>query len=123
MKLKVTNNLENSVYSSKFELIEVSTFDQELLLDKEGTVEINVGGNITKMELEETVILLKQGDKFVKFASQFPFERAWSILQYGDKTEEIATAYVEMMTKRITELVAKMRLEVDNFSSVTEIPL
>lgn len=133
MKLQVTKKLENSLYSSKFELIEIDEFDRELLLDREGTLELNIGGNIvktvtTKDELGADVItetvLFTQGDKYIKFASAMPFERAWSIAQFGEpKAGEIAEAYTEMIAERIKTIVETMRTTGDTFSGVDEIIL
>lgn len=133
MKLQITKNLAKGIYSTKMELIEISTVDQDLLDDRAGFVELNVGGNVVVKEMaddgqggqvEKEVILLKQGDDFIKFAEGLPLVRTFSIAQYGDeKAQKIAEAYTEMMEKRITETVDEMKTKGDTFSGVTQIIL
>jgi len=133
MKLQVTKELKKSIYSTKFELIEISETDREMLDDRAGTVELNIGGNITKKEMaddgsggqvEKEVVLLKQGDNYIKFDAGMPVLKTFGIAQYGEpKAQEIAEAYTEMITKRIVDLVTDMKLHVDTFSSVDQIPL
>lgn len=133
MKLQVTKDLNKAVYSTKFELIEISTQDQDLLDDRAGFVELNTGGNVTVKEMvddgqggqvEKEVVLLKQGDKYIKFAEGMPLLRTFSIAQYGDpEAEKIAEAYAEIMKKRIQDLVDEMVAKGDKFSDVEQIPL
>jgi len=133
MKLKVTQKLEKAVYTSKFELTEINTFDQEMLDDREGFIELNIGGDVVvkKMvddgqggQVEKDVVLLKQGDKFIKFAGDMPIEKAWMIAQHGEPlTQEIAEAETAQIEKRIQEIIVKMVANKDTFSNVKEIIL
>lgn len=129
MKLQTTKILANSVFSSKFELIERNEFDDALLEDYAGSLSLNISGDIYSITMvddgtggqkEEYTLLLEQGDKFVDFPACLPLERGWSIAQYGSKAETIANAYTESMEKRIIALVEEIKLKGDNFSNVSQ---
>lgn len=133
MKLKVTQKLEKAVYTSKFELTEINEFDQELLDDRSGYIELNIGGDIKVKKqvddgqggtVEKEIVLLKQGDKFIKFAGGMPIEKAWMIAQHGEPlAQEIAEAETAQIEKRIQDLVTEMVTKKDTFSDVKEIIL
>jgi len=129
MKLQVTKNLEMSTYSAKFELVELTEFDKELLLDKEGTTFLQTSFDIMQVEMvddgsggqiEKETLLLKQSPQFVLFASALPIERAWSIAQYGEKTEKIAENYVRQLSEKIKTIVTELKTDVDTYSGVEQ---
>lgn len=132
MKLQIEKNLENSIYSSEFSLIDKNEFDEALLKDYAGTTELQVGFNImelvseddgTGQMVEKEVLLLAQPTKYVPFAGALPIAKAWNIAQYAEKTEKIAINYNRMLSNNILELVAELKTKGDSYTGVEEILL
>ena len=73
-------------------------------------------------EIKETIIF-KQGDKFVKFPSEFPLTREFSDVILGGKAEAIAKGYVEMIEERIRTTVTDIKGRIDTFSDERDIIL
>lgn len=131
MKLLLTKKVTKGVFTSDFSLIEISEKDQKML-DLVGDVDLNIQGNVTKTEMVDDsqggqvgkeTILLRQGDKYIKFASALPFQKVWLKSQLGENTQEIAELETAQIAKRIQDIVDKMILENDTFSGTDEIVL
>lgn len=133
MKLVVHKKRENGMLISNFELTEISEEDKTMLSGLDGLLNLNIGGNVVKKEMiddgsggtiEKETVLLKQGDKFVKFPSFLPFQKTWSIARYGkDKAREIAQLETDAIANRIVEIAEEMKANPDDFSGIDEIIL
>lgn len=77
-------------------------------------------------KLQETpveVVLADLGKELVKFPSDFPIKRTFAVTEYGDKAEEIALAYIELVKAELTAKIADLAGKTDTFSGKVEYQL
>ena len=150
MKLQIVTDLENKVYKCEFNIKDITPQNIENIKDLgEDDLLIDVAGNITKETTVQTPVvdengdtvldgdgnptfsttttkttLLPQGSKFLKFPSEFNgYKREFNDRMLNGKAEEIAKAYVDIIEKRVRELVTRIESHTDDFTNDREILL
>lgn len=69
------------------------------------------------------VVIADLGKDLCKFPSEFPLSRSFAVAHYGEKAEQIALAYVEMVKEELSEKIAELNTKVDTFSGKVEYQL
>lgn len=74
---------------------------------------------------EQTVdiVLADLGKELVKFPSDFPIKRSFAVVDYGENTEKIALAYIELMKQELTAKIAELSTKEDTFTGKVEYQL
>ena len=150
MKLQIITDLENKVYKCEFHIKDITPQnvenihdlgESELVIDVAGDIKattttktpvvnehgapvMGLDGQPTYTTKTEETLLLPQGSKFLRFPSEFTgYKREFNDRMLSGKAEEIAKAYVEIMEKRVRELVTRIEEHNDDFTNDREILL
>lgn len=135
MKLVITDDLKNNIYTVIADIAELTPEDKELFSDygeqridvsalvkKTVTEEIDNGDGTTTPTSKE-VILVNEGTSYKYMPSDFPITKSFSVVQYGDDTEFIAKEYGKLIETRAKAIIDKLKSKPDNFSGVREVIL
>ena len=135
MKLVITNDLKNNIYTVKVDITDVKPEDTELFSDygeqridvsavikKTETKEIDNGDGTTTPSTTETT-LVNEGASYKYILSDFPIVKSFSTAQYGNDTEYIAKEYGKLIETRIKAIIDELKAKPDDFSGSREIIL
>lgn len=94
------------------------------IVDESGDAVLDELGNPTFNEIktptEREEVLLSIGDSFKYFPKELPFTKAFTKSQYSENVEDVANLYEATLRERIDKLIEELKLDVDNFSGMSE---
>ncbi|MDC6267375.1 hypothetical protein [Lysinibacillus fusiformis] len=135
MKLVITDELKNNIYTVNVDIKDVTNEDTELFSDYGGqridisalvkktvTEEVDNGDGTTTPTSKE-VTLVNEGASYKYMLTDFPITKSFSVVQYGDDAEFIAKEYGKLIETRAKAIIDNLKSKPDNFSGVREVIL
>lgn len=135
MKLVVTNDLKNNIYTVQVNIADIRPEDTELFSDY-GVQRVDISASIKKTVIEEIdneegvptptskeVTLINEGSSYKYILTDFPIIKSFATSQYGADTEYIATEYGKLLETRIKAIVDGLKAKPDLFSGSREVIL
>ncbi len=82
-------------------------------------------GNVIYQLVEEPVevVLADLGKVLRQFPSDFPLTRDFAVAEFGEKAEDLALAYIELVKVELEEKIALLDVKTDTFSGTKEYQL
>lgn len=135
MKLVVTNDLKNNIYTVQIDIVDIQPEDTEIFSDY-GSQKVDISATINKTVIEEVddglggttptpkeVTLINEGSIYKYLPTEFPIIKSFATSQYGLDTEFVAIQYGKLLESRIKTIIDGLKAKKDNFSSVREVIL